>query len=157
VRKLLPGKSGSIFIFWRSLTDHDGILANLDTIIQQSHSYMAMKRIVLVVISCSLCLGAIAQQADPGDNSLRPATKPSFPSRKEIQKRERKALKPKTTIDLQQEYYQRVEDVMKARKKTARLMKKPQYSDPMYFGHRRPPKKHSARNMRFCRECGIRH
>jgi hypothetical protein len=102
--------------------------------------------------------GFLAMAQSPGENSLRPSSaQPRFPSKKEISKRERIALKPKTTVDLQKEYYERVESVMKARKKAARQMQKPQYSDPLYFGHKRPPKKRSPENMRFCKECGIRH
>ena len=63
----------------------------------------------------------------------------------------------KTTYDQQQEYYERVAAVAKAREKTARIMEKPQYSDPMYFGHKRKPKKRPPHKMRLCKECGIRH
>jgi hypothetical protein len=101
---------------------------------------------------------AYCQESTPSETSLRPRSlQPKFPSRKEVSRREKLALKPKTTVDLQEEYYARVEAVIKARRKAARIMKKPQYSDPMYFGHRRPPKKHSAAKMKFCKECGIRH
>jgi hypothetical protein len=117
-----------------------------------------MKHGLVLLILLMASAPAMAQERKTPENSLHPSTGPQkFPTRKEISKRERIALKPKSTVDLQKEYYQRVEDVMKARRKAARQMEKPQYSDPLYFGHKRPPKKHSARNMRFCKECGIRH
>lgn len=61
------------------------------------------------------------------------------------------------TYGLEQEFYERMEAVEKARKKNERLMEKPQYSDPSYFGHKRPPKKRKPSKMKFCKECGIRH
>lgn len=61
------------------------------------------------------------------------------------------------TYGLEQAYYERMEKVAKERRKTERLMEKPQYSDPLYFGHKRPPKKRKASKMKFCKECGIRH
>lgn len=63
----------------------------------------------------------------------------------------------KTTYDQQREYYERVAEVAKNREKAAKIMEKPQYSDPMYFGHKRKPKKRPPHKMKFCKECGIRH
>ncbi|HEY9486691.1 MAG TPA: hypothetical protein VIQ51_00085 [Chryseosolibacter sp.] len=61
------------------------------------------------------------------------------------------------TYGLEQEYYERMEALEKARRKNEKLMEKPQYSDPLYFGHKRPPKKRKPSKMKFCKECGIRH
>jgi hypothetical protein len=117
-----------------------------------------MLRLLSIWSLLAVATNLLAQENSPPETSLRPSSlQPSFPTKKEIAKREKIARTPKTTIDLQEEYYERVEAVMKARKKMARLSQKPQYSNPMYFGHRRPPKKHSAEKMRFCKECGIRH
>lgn len=53
------------------------------------------------------------------------------------------------------------EELMKANKKKykkmAKGMKKPQYSDPSYFGHKRKPKKRRLSKRKFCEECGIIH
>lgn len=69
----------------------------------------------------------------------------------------KKKTSRKTTYDQQQEYYERVAAVAKTREKTARIMEKPQYSDPTYFGHKRKPKRRPPHKMRLCKECGIRH
>ncbi len=61
------------------------------------------------------------------------------------------------TYGLEEEYYQRMAELGKTRKKNERLLAKPQYSDPLYFGHKRPPKKRKPSKMKFCKECGIRH
>ncbi len=55
------------------------------------------------------------------------------------------------------EYELRMIANVKKRNKMARLMRKPQYSDPSYFGHKRKPKKHPVGKRRLCKECGIVH
>jgi hypothetical protein len=71
-------------------------------------------------------------------------------------KTSRKASKG-PTYGLEEEYYERMEAVEKEQRKNEKMMEKPQYSDPMYFGHKRPPKKHKPSKMKFCKVCGIRH
>jgi hypothetical protein len=61
------------------------------------------------------------------------------------------------SFDSQQEFYARMAEVQKKREKTEKIMDKPQYSDPLYFGHKRQPKKRPRGKMKFCKECGIRH
>jgi hypothetical protein len=61
------------------------------------------------------------------------------------------------TYDSEQEYYARIESLEKTRRKNEKLMEKPQYSDPLYFGHKHPPKKHAPGKMKFCKVCGIKH
>lgn len=86
-------------------------------------------------------------------NSLDPSTS----LRKEYAPKASRRASKGTTYDLQQEYYDRMEQVVKTRRKAEKIMEKPQYSDPMYFGHKRPPKKRKPSRMKFCKECGIRH
>jgi hypothetical protein len=66
-----------------------------------------------------------------------------------------KPMKVKHTPEY--EYYARVEKVAKEKQRLLKKMATPQYSNPLYFGHKRPPKKHIASKMRYCKECGIRH
>jgi hypothetical protein len=61
------------------------------------------------------------------------------------------------TFDSERRYYERKEELEKTRRKNEKLQQKPQYSDPMYFGHKRPPKKRKAGKLKYCKECGIRH
>ena len=61
------------------------------------------------------------------------------------------------SYESQQEYQDRMVRLDKARRKTEHEMEKPQYSDPMYFGHKHPPKKHRPGKMKYCKVCGIRH
>lgn len=55
------------------------------------------------------------------------------------------------------EYHERMKDNAKRYKKMARLSKKPQYSDPTYFGHKRKPKKRPPGKRKLCKECEIVH
>jgi hypothetical protein len=55
------------------------------------------------------------------------------------------------------EFYERVEKAAKEKQRIMRILAKPQYSDPSYFGHKRKPKRRPPSKMRFCDECHIRH
>jgi hypothetical protein len=71
-------------------------------------------------------------------------------------RKERKKTKG-ITYNAQKEY----DDRMAARAKTyrynERMLMKPQYANPAYFGHKRKPKRHAAGKLKYCKECGIRH
>lgn len=94
------------------------------------------------------------QTSKGADNSYRPGPT-QYPAESPYKTKNR--WWRKRTVDPVKEYYERMEDVAKAYKKAERLSRKPQYSNPLYFGHKRPPKKHSPGKMRYCKECGIRH
>jgi len=55
------------------------------------------------------------------------------------------------------EYEELMEANAKKYKKMEKEMKKPQYSDPTYFGHKHPPKKRKPGKKKFCKECGMVH
>ncbi len=55
------------------------------------------------------------------------------------------------------EYEERMVANVKKHKKLEKLMKKPQYTDPSYFGHKRKPKKRKPGKRKFCTECEIVH
>ncbi len=55
------------------------------------------------------------------------------------------------------EYDKRMVANSKRYKHEARLSKKPQYSDPSYFGHKRKPKKRPVGKRKRCKECLIIH
>jgi len=55
------------------------------------------------------------------------------------------------------EYEKRMKANVHKYKVMARKMKKPQYSDPSYFGHKRKPKKRPVGKRKFCKECEIVH
>ena len=55
------------------------------------------------------------------------------------------------------EYEKRMKANVKKYEVMARKMKKPQYSDPSYFGHKRKPKKRAVGKRKYCKECEIVH
>jgi hypothetical protein len=55
------------------------------------------------------------------------------------------------------EYEKRMRTNAHKYKVMARKMKKPQYSDPSYFGHKRKPKKRAVGKRKYCHECEIVH
>ena len=56
-----------------------------------------------------------------------------------------------------EEFYERRKKLRKKYRRITRIMKKPQYSDFSYFGHKRKPKIREVGKRRFCDECGIVH
>ncbi len=84
--------------------------------------------------------------------SLNPST-----SRKDFSPKASRKVVKGPTYGLEQEYYERMAKLEKTKRKEERIMEKPQYSDPMYFGHKHPPKKRKPSKMKFCKICGIRH
>ncbi|UZR96072.1 hypothetical protein [Chondrinema litorale] len=42
-------------------------------------------------------------------------------------------------------------------RKEAAMKDDPRYTDPLYFGHKKPPKKRPVGKQKYCKVCGIRH
>jgi hypothetical protein len=74
---------------------------------------------------------------------------------KSVSRKREKSSGP--THNSQKEFENRMNARAKTNRKNEKMMSSPQYSDPAYFGHKRPPKKRSPKKMKFCKECGIRH
>jgi len=55
------------------------------------------------------------------------------------------------------EYYKRMKAEAREDNTLEKKMKKPQYSDFSYFGHKHRPKKHDLKHRKLCKECGIVH
>ncbi len=123
-----------------------------------------MRLLSLTLLLCFVFIAGFSQtrKKKPEDRATYGESPSSLhPGDQRKESKPREAKRPKTVQksgrDLQQEYYDRVLAVAKAREKAERIMEKPQYSDPMYFGHKRKPKKRPPHKMKLCRECGIRH
>lgn len=121
-------------------------------------------RIILISLFALLCTEGDAQFLKKKEKKTKEAAAgqptsldPSY-SRKDYAapRASRKSTKG-PTYGLEEEFYERMAELEKTRRKNERLMEKPQYSDPLYFGHKRPPKKRKPSKMKFCKECGIRH
>ncbi|MFY0652753.1 MAG: hypothetical protein JXQ96_11995 [Cyclobacteriaceae bacterium] len=104
-----------------------------------------------------VCANSFAQ------STREPDKQPEFESNVQTVKKKKKNKKNKKggytyQIDNAVNEY---EELMKSNaKKYAKMekdMKKPQYSDPTYFGHKKKPKKRPVGKRKMCKECGIVH
>lgn len=50
-----------------------------------------------------------------------------------------------------------LEQRMEEKRANAKDMKKPQYTEKMYFGHKKTPKKRPIGKRKHCKECGLKH
>lgn len=62
--------------------------------------------------------------------------------------------KEQTEVD---EFRERVSASYRKRAKQEKKNNKPQFKDPTYFGHKKPPKKRPPGKQKFCKECGMKH
>jgi hypothetical protein len=69
----------------------------------------------------------------------------------------KKKASGKVTYDATENFYKRREELAKQERKNEKEMAKPENSDPLYFGHKRPPKKRPPGKMKYCKVCGLRH
>lgn len=81
-------------------------------------------------------------------------------ARKKVKKKKKESFRSTYNKSLEKKKVD-FQDLMvanaKRKKKEAKKMKKPQYSDPLYFGHKKKPKKRRLGKRKFCKECGIVH
>jgi len=97
-----------------------------------------------------------AKEAETPSTSQPSSLNPSY-TEKKYEPSKKKRPTGKVTYDATEKFYDRQEAVAKQERKNEKEMEKPQYSDPLYFGHKRPPKKRSPDKMKYCKTCGIRH
>lgn len=92
--------------------------------------------------------------------------KPPAPRYQAVKKKEKRFLwglfsKKKVTIKTHAEevaeFRDRMQQTARKKAKEAKLAEKPQYSNPLYFGHKKPPKKRKNGKKKFCKECGLVH
>lgn len=122
----------------------------------------------VLLIGCSLQLKAQTSAgsskkkkkgATTEDQSQPSSLEPYYPTKnyEPEKKKSNKKSTGKVTYDARDKFYDRMEQVAKQERKNEKEMQKPENSDPMYFGHKKPPKKRPPEKMKFCKVCGIRH
>jgi len=121
---------------------------------------------VLVLLAGAAAAQSSKKSKKKGESNSLPRSEPSsptsldptFPQKDYTPK---KTTKKKTsggpTYESEREYYDRMAQLDKTRKKNERYADTPQYTDPTYFGHKHPPKKRPPGKMKYCKVCGIRH
>lgn len=113
---------------------------------------------ILLVLSVFASFAQSRKQKRADDGEQGPTSLDPLPKERHLPKQARKRTESKgPTYNSEKEFYDRVEAFGKTRRKNERMLMTPQYSDPSYFGHKRPPKKRPPHKMKFCKECGIRH
>lgn len=96
-----------------------------------------------------------AQSYPSGPTSLSPAVQPVYKVNKRT--REARRVQPNVKNSAEYQFYDRVQKAAKMKKRALRKLNKPQYTNPLYFGHKSSPKKRPPHKMKYCEECGIRH
>lgn len=123
-----------------------------------------MQRYVLVICGLIACMHSMGQsnagkdkkKSNDQTTSAQPSSlEPYYPAK--VYEPKKKKSSGKVTYDAVDDFYKRQEQLVKLERKNEKAMDKPQYSDPMYFGHKRPPKKRPPEKMKYCKVCGIRH
>lgn len=120
-------------------------------------------RIITVLILILLTIASYGQserkrkkkQRQSAEASQPTSLDPSMPQKDYTPKRKKTSKGP--TYESEEQYYERMADLEKTRRKNEKMLEKPQYSDPTYFGHKRPPKRRPPNRMKYCKVCGIRH
>jgi len=118
-------------------------------------NFWRSKPIGIALIFLFIAFISQAQNYHTTPNSLSPSVQPVLKVNKRT--REVKRVQPNVKHSAEYEFYNRIEKAAKQKKRALRKLAKPQYANPLYFGHRNPPKKHAPHKMRFCEMCGIRH
>jgi hypothetical protein len=97
------------------------------------------------------------KKKESAPNGQPTALEPYYPQEVQEPKVRNKKSKGIRYSNPEEESIKRKEAIAKQFRKNEELMEKPQYSNPAYFGHKRPPKKRPPDKMKFCKVCGIRH
>jgi hypothetical protein len=97
-----------------------------------------------------------AKEEKPASTGQSTSLEPFYPQ-DDYQPTAKKKKLTKATYTATDKFYERMDAIAKQERKAEKEMEKPQYSDPLYFGHKHPPKKHPPNKMKYCKICGIRH
>ena len=115
---------------------------------------MICKKVFLLSLFCVSSILAFGQERSADQPS---SMEPVFPQTDYSPGTKKKSKKSGATYDARNDFYDRQESKEKDRIKRERKGGNSQYSDPEYFGHKRPPRKRPVSKMKFCKVCGIRH
>ncbi len=115
--------------------------------------------IVFILFFGSLLHGQSTRDVDPTPKSEYALSgKPRFESVQRESKKEgffkRLFGGNKTEVEQFRENMRKIE---RRKRRAAKLAEKPQYSDPLYFGHKKPPVKRPPGKQKFCKECQMKH
>jgi hypothetical protein len=119
--------------------------------------------IIIVLLIAFLTATSFAQSRKKNkkksskEQTDQPTTRdPYYPEKTYEPKVTKKKIKG-PTYESEDKYYERMAELEKTKRQNEKYEDNPRYTDPMYFGHKRPPKKHKPGKMKYCKECGLRH
>jgi len=114
---------------------------------------------LLIIISCSYSFAqSTNKKSSKGTNNREVDRGATYEIKtKKVKKKNAKYSISKDFDKKIEEFEKRMVANAKKNQKIAKEMKKPQYSDPTYFGHKKKPKKRPQGKKKFCKECGIFH
>lgn len=112
---------------------------------------------IIIGISFFLFFGIYAFGQSTRDVAAPTPPKPMYQAEKKSSRKIGLKLFRKKPQDPVAEFRTRMEDVAKQRKKDAKLAEKAQYNNPLYFGHKKPPKKRPMGKRKLCKVCLIVH
>jgi hypothetical protein len=124
-----------------------------------------MKKLLISLVLFFFAMGMTLAQSDKspprtskGDDYFKEYEFKNKKAEKKLRKRKSKTSSIQVYYDKKiEEYRTRMKENAKRYRKMAKEMKKPQYSDPTYFGHKNPPKKRPPGKKKFCKVCEIVH
>jgi hypothetical protein len=107
---------------------------------------------IVFVLAGVVAYGQSNNQSNPTSLNPNLPTKVYAPK---TSKKKKKSSGP--TYDARENFYDRMEEVNKGRRKNSKMANQPQYTDFQYFGHKKKPKRRPPEKMKYCKICGIRH
>jgi len=119
--------------------------------------------VLLFILSCATTLAQSAKKEPNRENSRnnrREEVDRGATYGLETTKVKKTKLKRSVAKDFDkkiEEFEKRMELNAKKNEKMEKELKKPQYSDPTYFGHKHKPKKRPPGKKKYCKECGMYH
>ena len=117
---------------------------------------------IKIILLVGLMVGMVS--VGFGQSTRDDAPKPPAPKYQAFKKQKKKFFlfrifkKKQSDADEVAEFRKRVQERVEARAiEEEKASKKPQYTNPLYFGHKKPPKKRPPGKKKFCKECGLWH
>ena len=114
---------------------------------------MLRKTGLLVILISGFYLSK-AQSSRDVDRPTPP--KPVYQAEKQ-KKGLKKILSKKKDKSELEKFRERMAEVRKEKRKEEKLAQKPQYTNPLYFGHKKPPKKRPLGKQKYCKVCQLKH
>lgn len=115
---------------------------------------MSHKIVLALFIVLFLSVSKGTAQSSRDSESIVVPQKPQYVNKRKKPKKNSLSYKLDHSVE---EYHKLMKKNKKKYAKREKGMKKPQYSDHTYFGHKKQPKKRAIGKRKMCKECGIVH